>query len=76
MAVYTRTQPFALPCFSGYNGRHVAQDPVACAAIQANYANAAFRADIPSAYMNSQDDMCASDPTDQCLLDNANPINP
>ncbi|KAG0157785.1 hypothetical protein PDIDSM_1839 [Penicillium digitatum] len=65
--------PFALPCFSSYNGEPVARDDAACAAIQANYSDPWLRTNAPNGYMNNQDEMWASDPRDQCLLDSGNP---
>ena len=68
--------PFALPCFSSYNGKPVAVDSTACSTIQNNYASASFRTDLFNGYMNFQDEICASNPGDGCLLDNANPKDP
>ncbi|RFU31619.1 hypothetical protein B7463_g4707, partial [Scytalidium lignicola] len=68
--------PFELPCFSSYEGQALELDAAACLAIQQDYASPAFRAEHPGAYMNSQDSMCSSDPSDQCVLDNTNPTDP
>jgi hypothetical protein len=68
--------PFSLPCFSSYNGNPVARDDAACAVIQANYSDPWLRTNSPSGYMNNQDEMWASDPTDQCLLDSSDPTDP
>ena len=67
--------PLALPCFSGYNGRPVARDSGHCAVIQDNYTSPSLRAAVPNGYMNNQDEMCSSNPHDQCLLDNNDPSN-
>ncbi|KAJ5499009.1 FAD linked oxidase N-terminal [Penicillium expansum] len=67
--------PFSLPCFSNYNGNPVARDNAACAAIQANYSDPWLRTNSPNGYMNNQDEMWASDPSDQCLLDSSNPMD-
>lgn len=68
--------PFALPCFSSYNGKAVEPDADACAAVQKNYWSPAFRTEFPGAYMNEQDSMCSSEPMDQCVLDNEDPTDP
>ncbi|KUM66970.1 hypothetical protein ACN42_g59 [Penicillium freii] len=68
--------PFSLPCFSSYNGNPVARDDAACAAIQENYSDPWMRTNSPNGYMNNQDEMWASDPSDQCLLDSSNPTDP
>ncbi|KAH8883253.1 isoamyl alcohol oxidase [Thozetella sp. PMI_491] len=68
-------RPLALPCFSSYGNQTVEPDAAACASVQANYTSAAFRAGIPGAYMNNQVEECASDPADQCLLDNKQPTD-
>ncbi|KKK22263.1 hypothetical protein P175DRAFT_0500164 [Aspergillus ochraceoroseus IBT 24754] len=67
--------PFSLPCFSNYNGTTVAVDEAACERIQSNYTDPYLRANSPNGYMNNQDEMCASDPLDQCLLDSSNPTD-
>lgn len=68
--------PFSLPCFSSYNGKPVARDNAACATIQENYSDPWKRTNSPNGYMNNQDEMWASDPSDQCLLDSSNPMDP
>ncbi|KAJ5308734.1 hypothetical protein PENANT_c013G03306 [Penicillium antarcticum] len=68
--------PFSLPCFSSYNGKPLPRDDAACAVIQANYSDPWLRTNSPSGYMNNQDEMWASDPTDQCLLDSSDPTDP
>ncbi|KAH8898778.1 FAD-binding domain-containing protein [Thozetella sp. PMI_491] len=65
-----RTQPLALPCFALYNGNPVAIDAAACNQLRQNYTSNSFRVNIPGGYMNLEDEMCFSDPEDQCLLDN------
>ena len=67
--------PLALPCFSTYNGQMVQHDTVACNAVQQSYTSSAFRTQFYGGYMNSQDEICSSNQTDQCLLDNVNPLN-
>ncbi|KAH8197313.1 hypothetical protein TruAng_008517 [Truncatella angustata] len=62
-------RPVSLPCFSSYNGRPNTADAAACAVVRGNYTTNAFRAALPAAFMNMQNEMCLSDPTDQCLLD-------
>ncbi|OOQ85207.1 FAD binding domain protein [Penicillium brasilianum] len=68
--------PFSLPCFSNYNGQPVARDNAACTIIQANYSDPWLRTNSPNGYMNNQAEMWASDPGDQCLLDDTNPADP
>ncbi|KXG47786.1 FAD-binding, type 2 [Penicillium griseofulvum] len=68
--------PFSLPCFSNYNGKPVARDDSVCATIQENYSDPWMRTNSPNGYMNNQDEMWASDPSDQCLLDSSNPTDP
>ncbi|KAI9751186.1 MAG: hypothetical protein M4579_006165 [Chaenotheca gracillima] len=69
-------KPFALPCFSSYNGQHTSSDATACDAVQKNYGNASFRSEVFSGYMESQAEICALNAKDQCLLDDTNPSNP
>ncbi|KAL7283964.1 hypothetical protein ACG7TL_001236 [Trametes sanguinea] len=66
--------PLDKPCFSIYEGRHVPVDPVACATVQSNYTNPAFRLEHFSAYMLLQSETCqASHVPDQCVLDYTSP---
>ncbi|TPX15357.1 uncharacterized protein E0L32_004634 [Thyridium curvatum] len=69
-------EPLALPCFSVYKNNPVAPDAAACAAVQAGYTKPGFRTDIAGAFMNNQVEECASNPVDQCLLDNKTPTDP
>ncbi|RYP22996.1 hypothetical protein DL767_008921 [Monosporascus sp. MG133] len=62
--------PLSRPCFPTYNGERVDVDEVACVAVRNNYGTLAFRLEHPGAYIIVQDEMCLSDPSDQCLLDN------
>lgn len=62
--------PMALPCFAQHNDAPHIMDEAACDLIRHNYTSAAFRATIPGTAMNPQDDICLSDPRQQCLLDN------
>ncbi|OCK96418.1 FAD-binding domain-containing protein [Cenococcum geophilum 1.58] len=71
-----RGTPLSLPCFSTYNGHSVQRDAVACVAIQTNYTLNTFRSPQFGAFMNGQGEICLSNATDQCLLDNTNPNNP
>ncbi|KAI0851188.1 FAD-binding domain-containing protein [Daldinia vernicosa] len=63
-------QPFALPCYSFYNGNKVAINEVACTVVREGYTTNSIRADRPSSYMNLQGEMCLGDPLNQCTLDN------
>lgn len=69
-------KPFSLPCFSNYNGQSVSPNRAACAGIQRDYFNPWARTNSPNGYMNSQDEMCSSEPYNQCLLDDSHPANP
>ncbi|OTA52720.1 isoamyl alcohol oxidase [Hypoxylon sp. EC38] len=64
------TRPFALPCYSLYNGNSIAVDEAACSLIRDNYTTNSIRAEAPNGYMNLQGEMCLGDPLDQCILDN------
>ncbi|KAI1134260.1 FAD-binding domain-containing protein [Hypoxylon sp. FL0543] len=64
------TRPFALPCFSLYNGNAVTVDETACSLIRDNYTTNSIHAESPSGYMMLQGEMCLGDPSDQCVLDN------
>ncbi|PYH82445.1 FAD/FMN-containing dehydrogenase [Aspergillus uvarum CBS 121591] len=68
--------PFSLPCFSSYNGHPVTPNDAACATIQANYSDPYLRTNTPNGYMNYQDEMCSSNPQDQCVLDSSDPTDP
>ncbi|MCJ1237581.1 hypothetical protein MMC14_005568 [Varicellaria rhodocarpa] len=67
--------PLALACFSIYNGQIVERDAVACSLVQQNYTSSTFRTQFCGGYMNSQDEICSSNQTDRCLLDNVNPLD-
>lgn len=69
-------RPLSLPCFSVYNNQSVGSNPAACAAVQANYTSPEYRTNVANGFMNNQVEECASDPTDQCLLDNKQPMDP
>lgn len=69
-------EPLAKPCFSNYNGYPVQADHDLCLEVQANYSDANYRLSHAGAYMNLQDEMCLSNPEDQCLLDTAAPGDP
>lgn len=63
--------PLALPCFSRYNNMlNPKIDEASCALIRANYTSPTFRAPIAATAMNLQDEVCLSNPLDQCILDN------
>ena len=71
-------EPFALPCFSEYEGEVVERDEALCAERQANYTSPTYRHQFPGAYMYDQSSICASDETstDKCLLDADDPTDP
>ncbi|KAK2607051.1 hypothetical protein N8I77_005760 [Diaporthe amygdali] len=64
-----RDVPFALPCFSIYNGMPHTADEALCSQIRENYTDPSFRIESTAGYMNGQDEVCLSEPADQCLLD-------
>lgn len=63
-------RPIAAPCFSSYRGTPQSVDEAACSTVRENYTTNAFRSEQAAAYMNNQNEMCLSDPADQCILDN------
>ncbi|CEJ93005.1 hypothetical protein VHEMI08625 [[Torrubiella] hemipterigena] len=69
-----RNEPFALPCFSSFEGQPIARDENACAERQANYQDPLYRHQFPGAYMYDWVPINLSDSTatDQCLLDPSN----
>lgn len=69
-------EPFSLPCFNTYEGHHHPSNATACSQIQANYTSSTYRTQFYNSFMNSQDEICASNATDQCLLDFAIPTDP
>lgn len=73
-----RNEPFALPCFSTFQGQPITRDEKACAERQANYADPLYRRQFPGAYMYDWVPINISDSTasDQCLLDPTNLKNP
>ncbi|KAI1772195.1 FAD-binding domain-containing protein [Hypoxylon cercidicola] len=60
--------PFALPCYSLYNGKTVVVDEAACTLIRDNYTTNSIHAEVSNGYMNLQGEMCLGDPLDQCTL--------
>ncbi|KAI9038844.1 FAD-binding domain-containing protein [Aspergillus affinis] len=68
-------RPLSLPCFSQYNGTAVASDQAACQVIQSNYSDPLFRSNSANGFMYNQVEACASDASNQCLLDNTDPTN-
>lgn len=63
------TTPLALPCFSSYNGQPHAIDLSSCILIRDNYTSNTLRTTRVEAYMHIQNEMCLSDPADECVLD-------
>lgn len=64
------TTPLALPCFPSYNGQPHAIDVSTCDTIRNNYTSNSLRTGRVEGYMNIQNEMCLSDPADECVLDN------
>ncbi|KAH8597085.1 hypothetical protein B0O99DRAFT_85648 [Bisporella sp. PMI_857] len=71
-----RAKPFALPCFSHFEGLPSVFNASACAEIQKNYASASFRIESYNGFIYNQDEICVADSQNQCLLDYNNPANP
>ena len=70
-------EPFALPCFSEYNGQPYQRDDALCKERQTNYGSASYRVQFPGAYMIEQSGQCANDKDSkkQCLLNLQNPAD-
>lgn len=70
-------EPFALPCFSEFEGQPRTPDEALCAERQANYQSPDYRSKIPGAFMYEQSAICASDKSsqEQCLLNTDNPLD-
>lgn len=69
-------EPLARPCFSSYNGQPVQPDHDLCLEVQQNYSVPKYRFSHAGAYMNLQDEICASEQENQCILDNLDPADP
>lgn len=61
--------PMALPCFTRYQGEPRLFEEAKCTQIRLNYSSPNLRADIAGVTMMPQDEICLSNPEDQCLLD-------
>ncbi|EIW51643.1 FAD-binding domain-containing protein [Trametes versicolor FP-101664 SS1] len=68
--------PLEKPCFSSYEGKPVAANSAACAAVQANYTDPTFRVTQFGAYMLPQWETCQAQASNGCLLDSNDPTNP
>ncbi|KAK7178646.1 isoamyl alcohol [Paraphaeosphaeria sporulosa] len=68
-------KPLASPCFSFYEGSPHQMDAAECERLQKNYTSMDLRIERYAGFANSQDEMCMSNTTDQCLLDSTNPSN-
>ncbi|ESZ90893.1 hypothetical protein SBOR_8734 [Sclerotinia borealis F-4128] len=69
------SRPFSLPCFSIYEGQAVIPDPSQCAEIQNNYTSSDYRTQFYNGFMNNQDEICFTNVTDQCVLNNVLPTD-
>ncbi|TVY53558.1 FAD-linked oxidoreductase, partial [Lachnellula suecica] len=69
-------KPFSLPCFFIYEGQQITPNTSACAELQAGYTSGDFRSQVYNGFSNNQDEICSSNGTDQCLLNNNNPFDP
>ncbi|KAF8910415.1 FAD-binding domain-containing protein [Gymnopilus junonius] len=68
--------PWAEPCFSSYNGKHVKPDPAQCAFVEQNFFNSHLnRSAFFSAYAVTNFETCMATGA-QCELDWTNPTNP
>lgn len=65
-----KLEPLALPCFSLYNGTPNKEDEAVCLEIRQNYTAVPFLAGSVGVTLDAVDNVCLSDPQDQCLLDN------
>lgn len=61
--------PIEKACFTSYNGHPNTVDKAACDAIRANYTSNDLRIDNAAAYMQLSNQICVSDPADQCVMD-------
>ncbi|KAI8293999.1 FAD-linked oxidoreductase [Colletotrichum sp. SAR 10_98] len=71
-------EPFALACFTSFEGTATSRNESLCAERQGNYHSPIYRSSVPAAYMYEQSTTCASDPLsqDQCVLNTAAPLDP
>ncbi|KAG4025000.1 hypothetical protein MFRU_074g00060 [Monilinia fructicola] len=72
--LYT-SKPFSFPCFSIYEGQPVTPDPSKCTEIQNHYNSSDYRTQSYNGFMNNQDEICFTNVTDQCILNNALPTD-
>ncbi|KAI2470214.1 FAD-binding domain-containing protein [Annulohypoxylon bovei var. microspora] len=63
-------RPFALPCYSIYNGNAVVADEATCSIVRDNYTTNSIRAATPGGYLNLQGELCLGNPLDECTLNN------
>ncbi|CAG9982595.1 unnamed protein product [Clonostachys byssicola] len=61
--------PIEKACFTSYNGHPNTVDTETCDFIRANYTSNSLRIDNPQVYMQLTNQICVSDPSDQCVLD-------
>uniref|UniRef100_L2GB04 Isoamyl alcohol n=1 Tax=Colletotrichum fructicola (strain Nara gc5) TaxID=1213859 RepID=L2GB04_COLFN len=71
-------EPFALACFTSFEGDARLRNESLCAERQENYYSPIYRSRVPAAYMYEQSTICASDPLsqEQCVLNTADPLDP
>ncbi|CAD6445395.1 52aca933-d807-4e70-920e-cdb13b71edbc [Sclerotinia trifoliorum] len=67
------SQPFSQPCFSIFEGQPVTPNLLQCAEIQQNYTSSSYRSQFYNGFMNNQDEVCFTNVTDQCVLNNMLP---
>ncbi|TGO63909.1 hypothetical protein BCON_0010g00750 [Botryotinia convoluta] len=72
--LYT-SRPFSYPCFSIYEGQRVTPNQLQCAEIQHNYTSSEYRTQFYNGFMNNQDEICFTNVTDQCVLNNILPAD-
>lgn len=71
-------EPFALACFTSFEGTATSRNESLCAECQEQYHSPTYRSNVAAAYMYEQSTICASDPLsqDQCVLNTADPLDP
>lgn len=66
-----KSVPLERPCFQMYNGHAQPVDQEACEGVRANYTLNDLRIGTAAAYMQLQNQLCISNPADQCVLDSS-----
>ncbi|TGO81524.1 hypothetical protein BPOR_1120g00030 [Botrytis porri] len=69
------SRPFSYPFFPIYEGQRVTPNQSQCAEIQHHYTSSEYRAQFYNGFMNNQDEICFTNATDQCVLNNILPAD-